>query len=145
VTPGRIQKVLLYCTLDVRRRKRRTRDSEVVDGWRSQPTAGSENVYVAFLVLYDIISDSQLSKCTKTRLKWHKISHKRSKHREAYDAPQPPSPLVGQDKLPQSLYVQCSSVKKINFLDRLCIRHDASANNSNSTRSNIVQNNAIFL
>jgi len=28
-----------------------------------------------------IIPDSQLPKCTKTRLKWHKIAYKASKHR----------------------------------------------------------------
>jgi len=37
--------------------------------------------YIFFVFFGVIIPDSDLPKCTKTRLKWHKIAHKTSKHR----------------------------------------------------------------
>jgi len=94
-----------------------------------------------------IIPDSRLQKCTKTRLKWHKIAYKTPKHHfgwprwgHSWRFPRPSSRLA----LP-SLHVQCPLPEKNDFLNRRCIKHDASANSSNSTKSDIAQNDAILL
>ena len=110
-----------------------------------------------------IIPDSHLPKCTKTRLKWHNITHKTSKPRfptgappqtpcRAYDAPHCRPYSAGGldiDKLlplsPPSLHVQCPLPEEKTIFCIATVIHDASANNSNSTNSDIAQTARYFV